>query len=112
MRPHRNLSLAARCGWWSLTISRRATKTRRRVGLNPSPREPSLLRSAVREHRRPLLDERRHAFLLVFGREQRIELPALEPRAFGERGGKAAIDRLLDHHHRVLRQASDLGRDL
>ena len=32
----------------------------------------------VRKFRRPFLDERRHAFLLVLGRKQRVEKPTLE----------------------------------
>ncbi len=57
-------------------------------------------KSPVLELRRPLLDERRHAFLLVFRREQRVEHAALEQHAFGERRLERAVDRLLGRKHR------------
>src|SRR6185312_8944803 len=41
-------------------------------------------RLAIAECRLALLDERAHAFLLVIERERRVELAALEQKAFGE----------------------------
>src|SRR4029079_11478125 len=78
------------------------------AGLYPIAYRDPRATLAVLEVGLPLLDEGRHAFLLIFRGEQRIELAPLEPRAFGERRGEAAIDRLLDHHHRVLREIGDL----
>src|SRR3546814_13362953 len=51
--------------------------------------------SGVLEGRLALLDEGRHAFLLVLGREGRMEQPALEAKALGERGLVGAVHRLL-----------------
>src|SRR5713226_6491492 len=51
--------------------------------------------SSVLELRRTFLDERRHAFLLILGREQRVEHAAFEADAFGERGLVGAVDALL-----------------
>ena len=42
-----------------------------------------------------LLGERLHAFLLVFGREQRMEDAAFEAHALGERRLIGAVDALL-----------------
>src|SRR5579871_6421375 len=54
----------------------------------------------VLELRRPLLDESRHAFLLVGGREQGIEHPAFEAEALGKRRFEGAIDGFLGGEHR------------
>src|SRR5690606_27426310 len=63
--------------------------------------------SAVPELRRPLLEEGRHAFLLVLRGEQRMEEPPLEEHALAERRFVGPVDRLLDHHHRRQREARD-----
>src|SRR5680860_660196 len=60
----------------------------------------------------PLVDEGGHALFLILGGEQGVELAALEAGALGKRRGEAPVDRLLDHHHRVLRQVGDLVGDL
>ena len=52
-------------------------------------------RLPVLELGRSLLDEGAHAFLLVLGREQRMEDAALEAHAFGERRLVGAVDDLL-----------------
>src|SRR6267142_4432296 len=65
----------------------------------------------VTERRLALLDERRHAFLLVLGAEQRVEQPPLEQHAFGERRLVGAVHRLLRHHHRRQREFRDLRGD-
>src|SRR6266571_2454058 len=67
-------------------------------------------RSLVLELRLALFHERRHALLLVFGREQRVEQPPLEEHPFGERRLEGAVDRFLRHHHRGQRELGDLRR--
>jgi hypothetical protein len=54
--------------------------------------------STVGKLRRALVDERRHAFLLILGGEHRVEDTALEADALGERGLERAVDGLLGHH--------------
>src|SRR5579872_5682493 len=61
----------------------------------------------VLETRRPLLDEGGHAFLLVFGGEERMEDAPLEAHAFGERRLIGAVDAFLGDHHRRQRIAGD-----
>src|SRR5271166_5923064 len=51
--------------------------------------------SPVLERRRALFDESAHAFLLVFGGEQRMEDAPLEAHAFGERRLVSAVHALL-----------------
>src|SRR5712691_10012057 len=65
-------------------------------------------RSLVLEVGLALLHERRHAFLLVFGREERVEQPPLEEHPLGERRLEGAVDRFLCHHHRRQRELGDL----
>src|SRR5260370_16907117 len=67
-------------------------------------------RSLVLELRLALFHERRHAFLLVLGREQRVEQPPLEEHPFGERRLEGAVDRFLRHHHPGQRELGDLRR--
>ena len=64
------------------------------------------------ELRRPLLDERRHAFLLVFGREQRLEHAPLEAHAFGQRRLEGAVDGFLGGIDRRQSHAGDGLGDL
>ena len=52
-------------------------------------------RSAILELGRALFDERAHAFLLILGRKQAVENPALEAHALGERRLISAVDALL-----------------
>ena len=63
-----------------------------------SPDKCARGRLSVLELRRPLLDERRHAFLLVLGREQRVEHAPLEAHALGERRLERAVDRSPSPH--------------
>src|SRR5215813_15543864 len=68
--------------------------------------------SPVSEFRRPLLDERRHALLLVLRREQRVEHAQLEAQALGERRLEGAVDSLLRREHRRQRHRRDRFGDL
>src|SRR3990170_529012 len=74
------------------------------------PGQPGLTWSAVLEVGLALLDERGNAFLLVFGREQRVKRAALEQDALGKRRFECAIDRFLGRHDRGQREPGDLPR--
>src|SRR5262247_3082007 len=74
-------------------------------------RVTGLSRLLVPERRLALLDESRHAFLLVLGAEQRVEEAPLEEHPFGEGGFVGAVHRLLRHHYRRQREPGDLRRD-
>src|SRR5262245_1420712 len=78
----------------------------------PSPIQParSAMTLLVLELGLALLDERAHALLLVLGREERVEEPALEEDPFRERHLVGAVHRLLRHHHRWRRVLADRGR--
>src|SRR6266567_8004108 len=65
------------------------------------------LSSPVLEARRPLLNEGRHPFLLVLGREQRMEHAPLEAHAFGERNLEGAVDGFLGDHDGRKRHRRD-----
>ena len=54
--------------------------------------------SRITEGRWALGDESRHPFLLVLGREHRVENAPLEADAFGERRLIGAVDAFLRHH--------------
>ena len=79
--------------------------------LRPTDPQP-VSTTLVLELRRPLLDERRHAFLLIFGREQRVEHAALEAHAFGKRRLERAVDALLRRIDRRQPHAGDGLGDL
>src|SRR5476649_382111 len=64
--------------------------------------------SLMLELRLALFDERGHAFLLVFGGEQRMECAPLEQDALAERGLVSAVDRFLGRHHDRQRVLADL----
>src|SRR5258708_12031319 len=66
------------------------------------------LRLPVLEFRFSLLDERRHALLLVLGREKGVKQPPLEEHPFRDRRLVRAVDRFLRHHHRRDRELRDL----
>src|SRR6266508_4095051 len=63
--------------------------------------------SPVSELRLAFLDERRHAFLLVLGREEGVKQPPLEEDALSERRLVRTVYRLLGHHHRRQRELRD-----
>src|SRR5947207_822900 len=71
-------------------------------------REEGKPRSAVLEAWLALLEESRHAFLLVSERELRMEHAPLEEDPFREGALVGAVDRLLDHHHHRKRIVRDL----
>ena len=59
-----------------------------------------------------LLDEGFHAFLLIVGREQRVEDAPLEHHAFRQPRLEGAVDRLLGRQHRRQRHIGDGVGDL
>ena len=66
--------------------------------------------SAVGEFCGAFLNKRRHAFLLPFGGERRVEHPPLVANALGEAGLEGTIDALLGEEHGGPRQRRNVLR--
>src|SRR5690606_24498461 len=81
---------------------------RRRQRLAPTLWPVRAAVSAIAESGLALLGEGGHALLLVLEREHGMEHAALEAQPFGKRRLVGAVDRLLDHRHRRLRETGDL----
>ena len=66
-----------------------------------------MIASATREYRRPLFDERLHAFQLIGRAEEAVEDVALMGHAIGQPGFESAVHAGLGQHHAGPAQSAD-----